>query len=118
MQPYQINLINGVVLVAMGLWGYLSGGDNASPTALIPVVFGIIFLAVTPPFRRENKVVAHIVVLLTLLIVLSLFMPLKARITAEDTIGIARVGVMILTSAIAMVIYIRSFIAARKARTT
>ena len=118
MKPFQINIINGIVLVAMGLWGYLSAGDAASKTALIPVAFGVIFLVVTPMFKKENKVVAHIVVLLTLLLIFALFMPLKGRIGDGDTIGIMRVGLMIITSVIAMVIYVKSFIDARKARTT
>ena len=105
MKPFQINLINGVVLIAMGLWGYFSAGEDASPTAFIPVAFGALFLLVTPLFKKENKVVAHIVVLLTLLLIFALFMPFKGR-----------VGIMILTSIVAMVIYVKSFIDARKAR--
>lgn len=117
MKPYQINIINAIVLIAMGAWGYLGAGETASPTALIPVAFGVIFLLVTPLFKKENKVVAHIVVLLTLLLIIALFMPLMGRIKAEDTVGIIRVGTMILVSIVAMVIYIKSFIDARKART-
>ena len=116
MKPYQINTINGIVLIAMGLWGYFSAGENASPTAFIPVAFGVIFLILSPSFKKENKAVAHIVVLLTLLLIIALFMPLKGRISAEDTIGIVRVGIMIVVSIVAMVIYIKSFIDARKAR--
>ncbi|MEL6944929.1 MAG: hypothetical protein AAFO82_19915, partial [Bacteroidota bacterium] len=74
------------------------------------------FLLVTPLFKKENKVVAHIVVLLTLLLIFALFMPFKGRMEADDTLGMARVGIMILTSIVAMVIYVKSFIDARKAR--
>ncbi|MEL6719729.1 MAG: hypothetical protein AAFP82_13530, partial [Bacteroidota bacterium] len=95
MKPFQINLINGVVLIAMGLWGYFSAGEDASPTAFIPVAFGALFLLVTPLFKKENKVVAHIVVLLTLLLIFALFMPFKGRMEADDTLGMARVGIMI-----------------------
>ncbi|MEM0995048.1 MAG: hypothetical protein AAF847_06095 [Bacteroidota bacterium] len=116
MKPFQINIVNGIVLIAMGLWGYFSAGADASKTALIPVAFGVIFLVLTPMFQKENKVVAHIVVLLTFLLILALFMPLKARIGDGDTAGIMRVGVMIVSSIIAMAIYIKSFIDVRKAR--
>ncbi len=115
MKPFQINLINGIVLIAMGLWGYLGSADP-SPTALIPVGFGAIFLIATPLFKRGNKVVVHIIVLLTLLLIIALFMPLKGRIAAEDSIGIIRVASMVAVSVVAMVIYIKSFIDARKAR--
>lgn len=113
MKPFQINFFNGLVLVAMGLWAYLSA-DDPSPTALIPVAFGVLFLLVTPLFRKGNKVIAHIVVVLTLLLIVALFMPLRSRINANDSIGIFRVVTMMVVSAIAMVIYIKSFIDARK----
>lgn len=115
MKPFQINLINGLVLVAMGLWAYFSA-DKPSPTALIPVGFGVIFLIATPLFRKDNKVVAHIVVLLTLLLIVALFMPLRSRIAAEDNVGIFRVATMIGVSVVAMIIYVRSFIEARRAK--
>ena len=116
MKPFQINLINGIVLIAMGLWGYFSAGEDASPTAFIPVAFGALFLIATPLFKKGNKVIVHIIVLLTFLLIFALFMPFKGRMEAEDTIGMARVGLMILTSIVAMVIYVKSFIDARKAR--
>ena len=41
MNTVQANLINGISLILLGFWGYL---DVDSPTALIPVFFGIILL--------------------------------------------------------------------------
>ncbi len=113
MKPFQINLINAIVLIVMGLWGYL-GAEDPSPTALIPVGFGVIFALATPPFQKGNRVVAHIVVVLTFLLIIALFMPLRGAINREDTLAIVRVGLMVLTSIIALVIYVRSFLAARK----
>lgn len=115
MKPFQANLVNAAVLIILGLWGYL-GSETPSPTALIPVGFGVIFALATPPFKKENKVVAHIIVLFTLLIIIALFMPLRGALGRGDTIAAVRVGIMIATSVVAMVIYIKSFIDARKAR--
>ncbi|MBX2872856.1 MAG: hypothetical protein KTR30_12170 [Saprospiraceae bacterium] len=115
MKPFQANLVNAAVLIILGLWGYL-GSETPSATALIPVGFGVIFALATPPFKKENKVVAHIIVLLTLLIIIALFMPLRGALGRGDTVAAARVGIMIATSIVAMVIYIKSFIDARKAR--
>lgn len=115
MKPFQANLINAAALIILGLWGYF-GSESPSPTALIPVGFGVIFALATPPFKKENKVVAHIIVLLTLLIIIALFMPLKGAIGRGDTLAAVRVGIMIATSVIAMVTFIKSFIDARKAR--
>ncbi len=115
MKPFQINIITAVILIIMGLWGYLSAAEP-SPTALIPVGFGVIFALATPAFRRGNKIVVHIVVLLTLLLIIALFMPLNAAIGREDTMAIVRVVIMLFASIIALVIYIKSFIDARRAR--
>ena len=115
MKPYQSNLLNAIVLIVMGLWGYLAS-DSPSSTALIPVAFGALFAAVTQPFKNENKIVAHVVVLLTLLLIIALFMPLMGAINRGETLGIVRVGLMILTSSYALYTFIKSFIDARKAR--
>ncbi len=116
MKPYVANLLNAFVLILMSLWGYFSAGEGASFTAFIPAAFGLVFLICTPMLKKENKAVAHIVVLLTLLVILALTMPLKSQITKEDTMGILRISLMMLTSVLAMIAFIRSFIAARKAR--
>lgn len=113
MKPFQINLINACVLIVIGLWGYLAS-TASSPTALIPVVFGLIFALSTPPFKKGNRVVAHIVVLLTFLLIIALFMPLRGAIGRQDTAAIIRVSIMLLVNIFAMIIYIRSFIEARK----
>jgi hypothetical protein len=118
MKPYQANLINALCLIALGLWGYFSEGTaNGSPTALIAPGFGVVLLALSPGLQRENKAIAHAAVLLTfLLLVMLLGMPLPKRIQEGDTPGTIRVVLMAATCTLAMVAFIRSFIAARKAR--
>ncbi len=112
MKPYQINLITGIVLILVGVWSYL---NSTSPTALIPAAFGLIFAIVTPMFRKGNRVVVHIVVVLTLLLIIALFRPLMGAIGDGDTMGMVRVGIMMAVSVIAMIVYIKSFIDARRA---
>ncbi len=117
MKPFQANLLNAIVLIIMGLWGYFDYvSDKPSPTALIPVAFGVLFLLVTPPFKKENKIVAHVVVLLTFLLIIALFMPLLGAIGRNDSAAIFRVGLMMASSVFALIIFIKSFIDARKAR--
>lgn len=115
MKPHVANIVLAIVLIVMSGWGYLAS-DTPSPTALIPAVFGVIFLLLSSPFKKENKVVAHIIVLLTLLVVVSLFMPLKGTLSRGDTLGTVRVGLMIAVGIVAFVTYIKSFIDARKNR--
>ncbi len=115
MNAYTANLLNAVVLLAMGAWGYF-GSESPSPTAMIPAVAGLILLGCASGVKKENKVIAHVAVLITLLIAISLFMPLKAAMGREDNMAMLRVGAMIVTSIIAMVFFIKSFRDARKAR--
>jgi lipid-A-disaccharide synthase-like uncharacterized protein len=113
MKPYIINLVNSVVLIVLGLWGYL-GSDSPSFTALIPVITGAVLLILTPWFKKENKVVAHVAVLLTFLIIIGLLMPLRGAMARGDELGIFRVAVMLISSITAMIVFINSFVQARK----
>ncbi len=117
MKPHVANIALAILLIAISAWGYLSS-ETPSMTALIPGFFGIIFLALSGPFKKENKVVAHIIVVLTLLLVISLFMPLRGAIGRSDSMATARVGIMLAAGVFALVTYIRSFINARKERAT
>ncbi len=113
MKPYLINLINAVILVCFGLWGFFLTAE-ASATALIPVITGLLLLAVTPWFRKDNKIVAHLSVVLTFVILIGLLMPLIGAIGRCDRGSVLRVSVMIISSLVAMVFFVKSFIDARR----
>lgn len=115
MNPGNVSLLNALVLIVLGLIGYFTS-ETPSPTALIPVIGGVILLATNPGVRKNNKAIAHIAVLVTLLMLLGLAMPLRGAILRGDGAASGRVSLMILTTALAMVIFIRSFIQVRKAR--
>jgi hypothetical protein len=66
--------------------------------------------------KKENKIVAHIAVLITFIALLGLTMPLKAAILDNRTLSLIRVVAMILTGALAMYTFIKSFIKARQDR--
>lgn len=113
MKPAQITLINGLVLIVLSIWAYFSS-VTPSFTAFIPSFFGIIFIALTPSFRKGNRVVAHIVVVLTVLLLIALIKPLSGALDRDDMIAILRIAVMMGVSLLALIIYIRSFIDARR----
>ena len=115
MNAFTANLLNSIVLIAMGLWGYFSS-ENPSMTAMIPVIFGVILLLMSQGIKKENKIISHVVVVLTLLILISLFKPLSGAMGRADNMATIRVGLMILTCIIAMVFFIKNFIDAKKAR--
>jgi len=106
MNSFKANIINSIILIAVGLWGYL---ESSSGTAIIPVLFGWVLLFCSPGIKKENKVVAHIAVLVTLVC-----LPLNGAIERGENIGVARVSAMISSSVFAMIFFVKSFIANRK----
>jgi uncharacterized protein YhhL (DUF1145 family) len=117
MKPYQATILNAAVLIVFGLWAYLNVAvESRSITILIPVIFGVVLALLVVPFKKENKVVAHIVAGLTLLLSIALIMPLTSSFGRDAMDAVFRVGVMMAVSLFALVVYIKSFIAARRAR--
>lgn len=112
MKTYQINFFNGLVLILVGLWGFVD--VDYSPTALIPVFFGVILLLCSNGVKNENKVIAHIAVLFTLLILVALVGMRLPKSLDLGGAGLFRVITMIITSSVSMISFIQSFIAARK----
>ena len=104
------NLINSATLIILGIWGYL---DSNSLTAFIPVFFGVIMLLCNKGLKKENKTIAHIVVLLTAIILIALVGMRLPKSLEIGGLGLYRVIFMISTSTIAMIIFIKSFIKAR-----
>ncbi len=113
MKPYLINAINASILVILGLLGYF-GSDTTSVTALIPVFTGIILLLLARSMKNGNRAVAHIVVVLTLLIFISLFKPLTGALGRNDSGAVVRVVIMLVSNIVALVVYIKSFVDARR----
>ena len=119
MKITQANLINSLTLIAMPIWAIVAFEPTLEKTnnytALIPVVFAIFLLLCHNGLKKENKVISHIAVLLTLIALISIYVkPFSTAMSDESTIRIIRNGVMLLTGVISMITFIRSFIAARK----
>ncbi|PCH65739.1 MAG: hypothetical protein COC01_09340 [Bacteroidetes bacterium] len=115
MKPSLASLLNGLILISLGLWGYF-GSETRPLTALIPVIIGVILLLLNKGVRNENKVIAHIAVVLTFLILLGLIMPFLGAFARSNNAAIIRVGIMMFSTIVAMMFFIKSFINARKSR--
>ena len=111
----KFNLINSIALISMSIWGYV---DTDSFTALIPAVFGVILFLLGTMLTNEKlvKLSAHLVVLFTLLILLALVVQVLPGVVERGVVGLIRVILMITTSAIAMIVFVKSFIDNRKSR--
>ena len=113
MNSTNANIINSVCLIVVGFWGYL---EVSSSTALIPVGFGVALILCFPGLKKENKVIAHIAVLLTLIILVALVGMRLPKSIDQGGLGLIRVLLMIGTSILSMVCFINSFLVNRKAR--
>ena len=111
----KFNLINSIALISMSIWGYV---DTNSFTALIPAVFGVILFLLGTMLTNEKlvKLSAHLVVLFTLLILIALVVQVLPGVVERGGVGLIRVILMITTSAIAMIVFVKSFIDNRKSR--
>lgn len=111
MNATKANLINSISLIIIGLWGYF---DVLSPTALIPVSIGVFLILCYSGVKKQNKIISHIAVLLTLLILVALIGMRLPKSVDTGGIGLIRVIIMIITSTISMIFFVKSFVAARK----
>ncbi|MCY4161059.1 MAG: hypothetical protein OXE77_04250 [Flavobacteriaceae bacterium] len=113
MKPHIASLINAISLIVLSLWAYFAS-TSPSLTALIPTVVGVILLCCNRGLKKQNKVIAHVVVVLTFLIIIGLIRPLMGALNENKILGIFRVGLMILSSVVALITFINSFIKARR----
>ncbi|MEM6305357.1 MAG: hypothetical protein AAF744_11580 [Pseudomonadota bacterium] len=115
MAPHIASLINALTLIICAIWAYVAIGGS-SITALIPAGFGVVLLACLPGVRAQNKVIAHVAVLLTFVVLVALYMPLSSALESGEPGPLLRVMLMIGTCIYAMVAFIKSFRDARRAR--
>ena len=110
MNAHIASLVNGIVLVAVGLWGYM---ESSSATSIIPVGIGVTLLALNKGIKNQNKVIAHIAVLVTLLSFANI-MPLRGALADGRSEAVLRIIIMLSSSVYAMIFFVKSFIEARR----
>lgn len=115
MTPYLANRINAMVLILCSLWAYLIP-EFSYWTGLIPAGFGVALLLCSPGVKVENKVIAHIAVVLTLIIFLLLMVPFFTALREGNPMSAFRVTLMLATCVLAMIAFIKSFRDARRRR--
>ena len=111
MKAHTANLINSLVLIGLGLWGYY---ETSATTASIPVFFGIALLIATKGIKENNKIISHSAILFTIIIFIALVGMRLPKSLDQGGVGLYRVVVMIGTSLVAIIFFIKSFIDARK----
>ena len=108
------NIINSVSLILMGIWGFI---EVSSPTAFIPSIFGIFIFICYILSRKNHKlniIFSHIAIILTILILVALAGTRLTTSIEEGGWGLLRLIVMLGTCSFSIVVFIYSFIQARK----
>lgn len=114
MKPSTVNFINGLILIFAGLYGYFGvtgSTGTASVTALIPTIFGVLLVVLSYFWEKAPKVVSHIAIVLTLLLLIMIinrFMKVEIWNEAKYIFLIC-----IISNALALFVFIRSFVIAR-----
>src|SRR5262245_2670059 len=114
-----LSLVFGSILALLGI-GFYFGTGQASPTALIPTGFGVLFI-ICGLLARNPKMRMHAMHGAALFALLGVLAPVGRAVPAvikgkPINAAIIEMGLMGLISAVFLVMCIRSFIAARKAR--
>ncbi|MBE0650375.1 MAG: hypothetical protein IH595_05995 [Bacteroidales bacterium] len=115
MKAHSASLINSVALVVIGLWDYIAS-QILSSTNMVPVAAGIILLFLYNGIKKEDKIIAHIAVVITLLVFLSLIKPFAEAVETNDKTVLIQNLILMLTGLLSIVYFVKSFIDARKNR--
>eukprot|EP00019_Armaparvus_languidus_P013986 CAMPEP_0168588892 /NCGR_PEP_ID=MMETSP0420-20121227/5713_1 /TAXON_ID=498008 /ORGANISM="Pessonella sp." /LENGTH=115 /DNA_ID=CAMNT_0008624387 /DNA_START=32 /DNA_END=379 /DNA_ORIENTATION=- len=107
------NKINGITLLAMGVWGFYESG---SKTALIAPGFGLGLLACSNGIATRDPLVSHLAVVFTGIVGLMLIKPYQGAKSRGDSNAQLRVGAMLATSGLAFVSFVVHFISNRLAK--
>jgi len=108
MNAYTANLLNAVTLILFSIWAYL-GSINPSMTAFIPFIFGIILLSLNNGVQYKVISQIRVAAVLTLLVFLALIKPLDGAIGRDDNMAIFRVCIMLVTSFLSLIYFIKNY---------
>ena len=117
-----ISSLCGIILIVIGIAGYIHGvsTDHASPTALIPAAFGLLFLILGVASQMKDSLRKHlmhaaaVVALLGLLAVGGRLLSKLGDLTMSAAV-LSQLA-MALICLVFLILAIRSFGAARRAR--
>lgn len=115
MKAHTTSLINALILITLSLWGYFSSA-NPSLTAFIPTAIGFALLVLYQGVKNSHKTISHLAVVLTIIVLGGLVKPLIGAWQRDDTTALLRVGIMMLSTAVALFFFITSYMQLRKIR--
>jgi hypothetical protein len=114
-------IIFGVLLILTGIVGYIHGmmNDAASLTALIPAGFGLVLAVLGLAAQSMENMRKHLMHAAVIFALIGFIVPASRLITKFNGMSAAAVSqlVMAVLCLVFVILAVRSFIAARKART-
>jgi len=117
MKPHITAIFSGLILVAVGMFSFFAN-ESRPLTALIGPIVGLFFIFSAPAIKKENKLVAHIVVGLTFLFaIVTGYMAYSSTNMEPGEIRERRIQVfsaMAITCTGAFAYYINGFISRKK----
>ncbi len=119
-KPHLVNIITALVVILAGVYAYLSNDKRPVSALIAPGIFGFLLLIMTPGVKSGNKIIAHVVVVLTLVFGLFTgFQAIKSMDFPDKETGERRVkvfSIMSLACLTATGFYVAGFIDKRKER--
>jgi hypothetical protein len=118
----RLAILFGVLLILVGVIGYAMGGEHKSLTALIPAVEGVLLAAcgaaaaAKPAARKHAMHAAAMVGTLGFLAAAGRLVPKLIKGEVPPALSLTCLSLMIVLSGLFVVLCVRSFIAARRAR--
>ena len=107
--------MNAFVLMTVGLWGYLIS-ETPSLTSLIPVFTGALLLTFIEKLRYGSKSFLRLSLILTTLVLFALIKHLIDALSHSDSGAIYRIGLMMLSCAATVGVFVRKYILVNKKR--
>ena len=120
MKLFKLNLWYGILLIILGLWGflgyYIEQGSYAV-TSLIPLFFGLLFIFFTSGVKKDNAIIGHLSGLLVLiLLIMSVVMLVKNSAGGFELHRKSLIFIFIIIFSVIMIIaQVKYFIDRRKA---
>jgi hypothetical protein len=118
-KAHVVNLVYSITLMLVGILGfllrYIEVGDFQF-TALIPAFFGVVLISMNKGIRNQNKIIAHLAVGLTFILLALCVVMLVRNLINHPFINRKSVifFVIILSSIFALYSYIIRFMSIRK----
>ena len=114
-------IIFGALLILTGIVGYVHGmmNDNASLTALIPAAFGLVLALLGLAAQSMENLRKHLMHAAVMLALIGFIVPAVRLVTKFNGMSAAAISqlVMAVLCLVFVVLSVRTFIAARGART-